>query len=428
MVELYQQESQCGRKVLLFISNTQRRDITPRLKWVLEKHTTARVSVLKSGSPAADKREEWVQDRLREGFDLLEVHPRCVQTGLDLLDFPTIVFFQIEYSTQVMRQASRRSWRIGQKCPVDVYYYGYRFSAQEQALRLMAKKVRASLSLEGDLETAGLVGLADEDEDEGESLLSLATELLNAGKSTVEQRAGAEIGIGEFNGEMSLEAIFNSLHAQELEAARFVLEDADATEAALEAAIESVYAATTTTTAVAPLSSDDIVVAQATATSEVGREVQDQMLLVAPNTVPLTIAPTTSTFVVVTNAGDDQKPGSTLLPTQGVSGKKRPSFEELRAAMLAARQQKLEQKARRKQRKSKGVVVAEANTIKSQTSPIHHSTPRSITKTEGEVQQLTFLDFLEEAAHSEQAARKDEAAGATASNAEISRVEQLSLF
>ena len=222
LVELYQQERARGRKVLLFVSNTKRRDITPRLKWVLEKHTAARVSVLKSGTPEASKREEWVQDRLREGFDLLEVHPRCVQTGLDLLDFPTIIFYQIEYSTQVMRQASRRSWRIGQKCPVDVYYFGYRLTAQEQALRLMAKKVRAALSLEGDLDNDGLVGLADEDEDENDSLYALATALLEAGK---EQPAGAA-GAGEEAELGSLEEIFNSLHAQEMEAARFVLENA----------------------------------------------------------------------------------------------------------------------------------------------------------------------------------------------------------
>ena len=42
-------------------------------------------------------------------------HPKLVQTGLDLLEFPTIFFVQTGYSIYTLRQASRRSWRIGQK-------------------------------------------------------------------------------------------------------------------------------------------------------------------------------------------------------------------------------------------------------------------------------------------------------------------------
>ena len=37
---------------------------------------------------------------------------------MDLLDFPSIIFYQIPMSTYTLRQASRRSWRIPQKKPV----------------------------------------------------------------------------------------------------------------------------------------------------------------------------------------------------------------------------------------------------------------------------------------------------------------------
>ena len=46
-------------------------------------------------------------------------HPKIVETGLDLLDFPTILFHETGYSLHTLRQASRRSWRIGQHRPVD---------------------------------------------------------------------------------------------------------------------------------------------------------------------------------------------------------------------------------------------------------------------------------------------------------------------
>ena len=43
--------------------------------------------------------------------------PRLVQTGLDLVDFPTIAGFETDYLVSTMRQASRRSWRIGLSRP-----------------------------------------------------------------------------------------------------------------------------------------------------------------------------------------------------------------------------------------------------------------------------------------------------------------------
>ena len=42
---------------------------------------------------------------------------------MDLLEFPTILFYETGYSTYVLRQASRRSWRIGQKRPVRVRFF-----------------------------------------------------------------------------------------------------------------------------------------------------------------------------------------------------------------------------------------------------------------------------------------------------------------
>jgi hypothetical protein len=58
-------------------------------------------------------------------------HPRLVETGLDLFDkagrhnFSTLVFFETATNLFTMRQASRRSWRIGQHLPCRVYYMYY---------------------------------------------------------------------------------------------------------------------------------------------------------------------------------------------------------------------------------------------------------------------------------------------------------------
>ncbi len=55
-----------------------------------------------------------------------------------------------------VQQAARRSWRIGQKQPVEVYYLGYADTAQIACLTLMAKKIAFSQSTAGDMPDTGL--------------------------------------------------------------------------------------------------------------------------------------------------------------------------------------------------------------------------------------------------------------------------------
>jgi hypothetical protein len=78
------------------------------------------------------------------GIDALICNPELVKTGLDSLEFPAIVFMQSGYNVYTVQQAARRSWRIGQKEPVDVYYLGYEETAQIDCLSLMAKKIAVS--------------------------------------------------------------------------------------------------------------------------------------------------------------------------------------------------------------------------------------------------------------------------------------------
>jgi hypothetical protein len=94
-------------------------------------------------------------------------------TGLDRLETPSIFFHETGYSTHVLRQASRRSWRIGQRRPVRVCFMSYADTAQERCLRLMGKKVQVSLGLEG-MASHGLTGMDSNDD----ILTALARELV----------------------------------------------------------------------------------------------------------------------------------------------------------------------------------------------------------------------------------------------------------
>jgi hypothetical protein len=96
---------------------------------------------------------------VKEGVKVIIANPKLVETGLDLYDFPTMIFYQTGYSVFTLRQASRRSWRIGQNKDVKIYYLFYKGTMQERALQLMGSKMEASLAIEGKFSEDGLLAM-----------------------------------------------------------------------------------------------------------------------------------------------------------------------------------------------------------------------------------------------------------------------------
>ncbi len=158
IIDLCLQEKAQGRRVLLLCQQTDTLDIQPEWKRMLEE-AGLQAAILRA---VPNKREGWVEKQVKAGVDVIISHPRKVETGIDLLDFPTIVWMAIDYSVYTVLQASRRSWRIGQTVPVKVYYFAYEETIQEAALRLVAAKVAATLRINGD--TVGDDSLADLDD------------------------------------------------------------------------------------------------------------------------------------------------------------------------------------------------------------------------------------------------------------------------
>ena len=164
--------------------------------------------MLKADTVAPDRREAWVEERVKQGVDVVICHPRLVQTGLDLIDFPTICWFETDYSVYTMRQASRRSWRIGQKRPVKVVFMAYRNTLQADALKLVAKKLQSSLAVEGELPEDGLAAFGDDGDD---MMLALARQIVS-GEET------------DADGE-SVEAVFAQARDAEAASEEFLVDD-----------------------------------------------------------------------------------------------------------------------------------------------------------------------------------------------------------
>ena len=94
-------------------------------------------------------------------MEVLITNPKKVEVGMDLLEFPTIIFYQIPMSTYTLRQGSRRSWRLTQNRPVKVYFLSYTGTMQTRLMQLMADKLTTSLAIEGELSDKGLAALSE---------------------------------------------------------------------------------------------------------------------------------------------------------------------------------------------------------------------------------------------------------------------------
>src|SRR5246500_3858167 len=191
LIEEIRRELAEGRRCQVFAVYTQKHDVTARLEQILI-NQGIRTAVLRA-SVDTSKREAWYARQVKDGIQVVISHPKLVETGLDLLDFPTILFHESGYSLHTLRQASRRSWRIGQRRPVRVKFLCYEGTMQTACLRLMGKKLLVALTMEGKFAGEGLQNI-DEDDD---MLSAMARELVERN------------GIGE-----SADAVWKALNAE----------------------------------------------------------------------------------------------------------------------------------------------------------------------------------------------------------------------
>ena len=109
------------------------------------------------------ERPNWFQ-RKRYSAHHNQFRATHIPNNLDLLAFSTLHFYQTGYSLHTLRQASRRSWHIGQRHPVRVKFLTYKETMQEICLRLRGWKMLVELMMEGKFSGEGLQSLdADED-------------------------------------------------------------------------------------------------------------------------------------------------------------------------------------------------------------------------------------------------------------------------
>jgi hypothetical protein len=164
LVSTVKAELAAGRRVVVYVRQTGTRDIRSRLVQVLTLGGVGGVAVLDPSVPPR-RREAWLE---RNEAGVLITNPRLVETGLDLVDYATVIYLEVEYSLYCLWQSCRRVWRLGQVRPVKAYYLAYEGTLEEKAYALVGQKIRAAQLVFGDDATSALV------EDAGDASLVIA--------------------------------------------------------------------------------------------------------------------------------------------------------------------------------------------------------------------------------------------------------------
>jgi hypothetical protein len=171
LAEIVRENMAQGRKTLVFVEQSGTRDIRSRLESALESLVTEeahvvngrplwvtskpRVGILSASDMSPAKREAWIKINVPQ-MDVLVVNPKLVETGLDLVQFSSLVFFETTVSLYVLWQDMRRVWRLGQDKEVNVTFLDYGSTVEEEILRRMGQKKKAALLLYGK-EAAGVL-------------------------------------------------------------------------------------------------------------------------------------------------------------------------------------------------------------------------------------------------------------------------------
>jgi len=154
LVEWVQSELSENRGVVIYCNYTSHYASQRRLHKVLKDHGIHSEVLESSTSP--EKRIDWFNKQEKLGTKVIICNMRLVQVGLDLLPWPSIGYYQLNEDINIVRQSSRRGFRIGQHRECRIRYFITNGTSQvTQFKRCMAKRGHAMM-VEGRIDKSEL--------------------------------------------------------------------------------------------------------------------------------------------------------------------------------------------------------------------------------------------------------------------------------
>lgn len=152
-----------GRRVLIYAQHTGTDNILPdvagKITRLAEEQygVTLKTANLYSTTCDTDERRAWFQAREDDGTNVVLCNPQLVETGLNLIGWPSIVVLEPIYSLFTLAQAKRRAFRPTQTKDCEVTFLCYAGTMSEQAISIVARKSAAAAILSGDDLGGGLL-------------------------------------------------------------------------------------------------------------------------------------------------------------------------------------------------------------------------------------------------------------------------------
>jgi superfamily II DNA or RNA helicase len=162
LIDLVKAELAENRPCVVYLRQTATRDIQPRIEALLRHHVPGAKTFILSNRVDAERREAVIEREIVNGVNVVLCNPELVKTGLDLIYFPTLIFYEIVFNLSTMMQSAGRSYRLNQTHPHCKVYYLFAEGTMEQtAVQLMSRKQRAAKLLTGDIGLTGLDALTE---------------------------------------------------------------------------------------------------------------------------------------------------------------------------------------------------------------------------------------------------------------------------
>jgi len=159
LVKIVKENLAENRGCIIYCNYTNHYSVHSRVKKILQDHGID-VKVLEA-NVSPDKRVEWLEQNRDK--KVIVCNMRLVETGLDLLYWPTIIFYQLNYDINTVRQSSRRSWRIGQTRECRIYYLIYEGTQQFLQFEHCMKKRAHAMFAEGKIDRSELAEYGRDD-------------------------------------------------------------------------------------------------------------------------------------------------------------------------------------------------------------------------------------------------------------------------
>lgn len=206
--------SKLGRKVLLYSMYNKAALVADRCKKVLslgEETKDLDVRIMPD-TISGERILPWIE--ANSEADVVIASHLKLATGFNLVQFPTIIFYETGTKVREVQQASKRSWRaVGQSNAVEVVFLAYQGS-QAKVLDVIAKKMRAAATIEGKRVEEGQIASAFDDDAEITSVLNEIASSIAETNDTQADFEGTTIEEGVLRKSTKLEAIYESILAE----------------------------------------------------------------------------------------------------------------------------------------------------------------------------------------------------------------------